>query len=47
MNNRQDGIFALVSAVLVLLSALIHPLVAAILAAVLFVGFAVYKFRKR
>lgn len=47
MTNRQDGIFAIVAAFFVLLSAMLSPLVSATLAIALLTVFAIYKLLKK
>ena len=45
--NRIDGIFAFISAMLVLFTAMINPLYSASLAIILLISFAIYKFVKK
>jgi hypothetical protein len=45
--DKTDGIFAMVAALLVLLTTMIDPIYSVALAVVLFVVFSIYKFAKK
>lgn len=47
MNNKQEGTFAIISAFLVLFSAMLKPLVSVIIAISLLTIYAIYKFLKK
>jgi hypothetical protein len=47
MSNKHEGTFAIISAILVLFSAMFKPLISVILAVSLFIIFAIYKFIKK
>ncbi|MFO7882751.1 MAG: hypothetical protein R6U52_09465 [Kosmotogaceae bacterium] len=47
MTNRQEGIFALIAVFFVLFSAMLSPLVSAIVAMALLSAFAAYKLFKK
>ncbi len=47
MTNKQEGIFAIIAAFFVLFSAMLNPLVSAIIAVVLLTVFAIFKFFRK
>ena len=46
-NDKNDGIFAVISALLVLFTAMIEPIYSAALAIILLITFSIYKFIKK
>lgn len=47
MNHRQEGGLAIVAALVVVLTAFIHPIVSTIISILMLLGYSIYKFRRR
>ncbi len=47
MSYRQDGGLAIVAALVVLLTAFIHPIVSTIVSILMLLGYSIYKFRRK
>mgnify|MGYP006924683585 CR=1 FL=1 len=46
MNNKKEGLFAIVCAFFVMFSSMINPVISASIAVVIFIGYGVYKLIK-